>query len=169
MATTIRRLGTDDAPAYVEVRLRGLEEHPEAFGASYAEDKARPMDEVKSWINGAHGSAVFGAFEDGALIGLAGLYRQVRDKCGHKATVWGMYVIPDARGRGLGRELLHTTIDHARTIPEVSTVHIGVNVKNTAARTLYLADGFETWGIEVDAMRIDGESQDEEHMRMEIR
>lgn len=38
-----RLLGPDDAADYQHPRLRGLQEAPEAFGSTYAEDVALPL------------------------------------------------------------------------------------------------------------------------------
>ena len=44
MATDIRRLGPDDAPAYRALRLRALWEFPQAFTSSHEEDEKAPLE-----------------------------------------------------------------------------------------------------------------------------
>jgi ribosomal protein S18 acetylase RimI-like enzyme len=52
-----------------------------------------------------------------------------------------LYIVPERRGRGLGRALLETAIDHAR---ERGAAHIELNTSenDVAARTLYESVGF---------------------------
>ena len=49
-------------------------------------------------------SAVFGAFRGADLVGVAGFFVQPGPKHAHKGMLWGMYVRPQARGAGIGRD-----------------------------------------------------------------
>jgi RimJ/RimL family protein N-acetyltransferase len=112
---------------------------------------------------------MFGAWdEDGALVGVAGLGRQRTRKSRHRGGVWGMYVAPEARGRGVGRALLDALIAHARTVDGLHRLELGVEATNTAARELYLRAGFTPYGVQPDAYRMDGKSWDSEMMTMDL-
>ena len=165
MNVTIRRLQSDDAALYRDLRLSSLAEDPTAFLASRREDEARPMSEWRTRLGGATDSAVFGAFANDALVGICGVHRPSRDKVRHRAQIWGMYVAPETRRHGAGRALLRAAIEHARSIPAVDVVTLSVNCSNLAARSLYIDAGFVPWGIDCDAFRVDGVAQDEEYMR----
>lgn len=168
MSVSIRRLLPADAETFQQVRERAVAEHPEAFLSSSAEEESRSLDVVRERLGGANGSVVLGAFDGAALVGTCGVYRAPREKVPHKCMVWGMYVAPEARRRGIGRDMLRAAVAHARTVPGVTTLDISVNVANGGARTLYHAEGFVPWGVEPDAFRVAGAPQDEEHMRMEL-
>jgi GNAT superfamily N-acetyltransferase len=107
---------------------------------------------------------VFGAYEADQLIGMAGLGREQMQKIRHKAYVWGMYVGPESRGKGLGRRLLEAAIDFAAQAPGITQVCISVYSGNSVARSLYVSAGFVPYGIENAAMQVDGRFLDEEHM-----
>ena len=47
---------------------------------------------------------VYGAFADGALAGVVGYSRDPRVKNRHRGKVFGMYVAPEHRRRGVGTE-----------------------------------------------------------------
>jgi hypothetical protein len=84
------------------VRLRALREHPDAFGMAYEEVRDRPLAEVAADLRTRYtgrDSVILGAFGS-ELIGLAGCFRMEGRKSAHKALIWGMYVAPEARGRG---------------------------------------------------------------------
>ncbi|MNN64966.1 Mycothiol acetyltransferase [compost metagenome] len=53
-----------------------------------------------------------------------------------------MYVTPQARGCGAGRQLVQATIAHACSVPELARVRLAVAQDNDAALTLYLDCGF---------------------------
>ena len=167
----IRALASPDAAVFQRLRLQGLQESPTAFGSSYAEEIERPLDEVARRL-GAEGndeSFVLGAFAaDGTLLGVTGLHRQARVKTGHKAHVWGMYVVPAFRGQGIGRALLEAVIERARALPGLRQLNLTVTASNEAARALYRSCGFETFGLERAALRVDGQYYDTEYMALRL-
>lgn len=53
---------------------------------------------------------------------------------------------------------------HARAIAGVRQIKLGVNATNTGARALlYQSTGFASYGVEPDALQVDGMFCDEEH------
>jgi hypothetical protein len=58
----IRRLVPDDAVTYRTLRLRGLEEHPDAFTSSHAEDRELPLATTQRRLAPDSLDWVFGAF-----------------------------------------------------------------------------------------------------------
>ncbi len=152
----IRRLSPANAAPYRDIRLEGLRLVPEAFGSSFAEEQSQPPEWFADRLNNA---AVFGAFADGELAGVAGFFQNTRKKEAHKGVLWGMYVRPAWRGSGIGRRLAETVIDHARQHVEI--LQLTVVTTNHAARRLYTALGFVEYGIEQQAMKDDGQYWDE--------
>lgn len=152
----IRALSEEDAAQFAQVRRESLLSSPLSFGASPATDVARVTD------------GVFGAFEEEQLVGIVGLFRDRHESSQHKVHLWGMYVQPAFRGRGLGAELVQAALRHARTLPGVSWVLLAVTSAAPAARRIYERAGFEVWGVEPDALRHDDESVDEYHMALRL-
>src|SRR6476469_425406 len=101
----IRRLGVADAGEYRALRLRSFREHPEAFTTSDAELEAQPASETAKRFESPH-AKFWGAFDHGELCGYVGLEREARTKSRHKATLIGMYVVPEKGGRGMARALV---------------------------------------------------------------
>jgi len=163
----VRPLREDEAAAFRALRQRALVEHPEAFYSSPTEE--RSLEDVQRQLRERPGgSAILGAFYDDVIVGTAGLRRETFQKGAHKALVWGMYVAAEVRRRGVARALLERAIEHARAMGGVALVQLSVSVPNPAARALYASLGFVTWGIEPDAIRVDGRSVDEEHMGLRL-
>lgn len=159
----IRPLEAEDFDAWWSVRLRMLKEHPEAFGSSYEESIARPVEEQHARFL-TPGGFIVGAFDGDALVGATGCFQHQSRKSRHKAFVWGVYVAPEARGRGVGRQLMEAAIAKAREWPELQQIHLAVVTTNQAARRLYHALGFEIYGVEPAALRVEGRDLDEELM-----
>jgi GNAT superfamily N-acetyltransferase len=171
-AVQIRQLGPGDAAAFQALRLRALRESPEAFGSSYAEDQALSLEAVAERLTAARAPArraVFGAFNGEDLVGVTGCMQHAKVKARHTAIVWGMYVSPEQRGRGLGRRLLEAIIDEARTWPDVDRLTLTVVERAGRARQLYRVMGFETYGREPDGLRQDGVRDTVEYLALSLR
>ena len=138
----VRPLTADDAPAYRALRLAGIAELPSAFCTTHALESSLPMAQMRQRLQPTPLQIIFGIFDDAQLIAIAGLRREAIAVVHDKASLWGVYVAPHARGQGLGRQLVQAAIAHACTIPELATVRLAVAQDNQAALTLYLACGF---------------------------
>ena len=155
-APQIRRLETPDAAIYMTLRLEALQRNPEAFGSTFEWESAQSL----SWFEASIGrAAIFGAFLDGTLAGMAGFAPQESAKRAHKALLWGMYVRSTARSAGVGKKLVAAVLDHARG--RVEMVQLTVVSENEAARRLYRAMGFVEYGYEKRALRQDGKYYDD--------
>lgn len=159
----IRPLYEGDVAAYRALRLEALRAHPEAFSSAWESESAQD----DAWFaQRIQNNAIFGAFDGAALCGFAGFYAQAGQKTGHKGTLWGLYVQPDARCTGVAKRLVAAVIDHAKQ--HVSRLHLTVVNTNIAAVRLYELFGFFPYGIERDALRTGGKSYDEVLMVLEV-
>ena len=155
-ALQTRRLEPSDAALYMEIRLEALQRNPEAFGSTFEWESAQPL----SWFEASLGrAAIFGAFLDGTLAGMAGFAPQESAKRAHKALLWGMYVRAAARNAGVGKKLVEAVLDHARG--RVELVQLTVVSDNEPARRLYSAMGFVEYGYEKRALKQDGRYYDD--------
>jgi ribosomal protein S18 acetylase RimI-like enzyme len=152
----VRRLMTADAILYRDIRLEALKQNPEAFGSTFEAESVQPL----TWFADRLGSsAVFGAFCDSDLLGVAGFLARKGQKETHKGALWGMYVRSDARKAGVGRRLVETVIDHARLCVEL--IQLSAVSDNEQARRLYASLGFVAYGIEKNALKQGGRYYDE--------
>ncbi len=109
-----------------------------------------------------------GCYVEGELVGMIGFARDKREKQRHRGLIWGMHVASEMQRRGLGRALLMELVDRARAIPGLERVRLAVMTRNVQARTLYLAVGFEVYGVDRRAMYVNGQYLDEELMVLEL-
>jgi ribosomal protein S18 acetylase RimI-like enzyme len=146
----VRRLLAPDAPAFREIRLEGLRDHPDAFGSSVREEQAQPL----TWFQQAleQGFVLGDELPDGQLGGVAGLRFNITDKTRHKAWLWGMYVRPQARGTGLAARLISGIVEEARD--KVEEVVLTVGSHNAPAIARYRSMGFEECGVEQRALKV---------------
>jgi ribosomal protein S18 acetylase RimI-like enzyme len=160
-AFVIRPLTREDAPAWKALRLESLENHPEAFGSSAEEFAVLDDEAVTARIPPPGGAdALFGAFVGEALCGCAGFVRDVHLKGRHKGLLWGVYLHPAERGKGVADALIGRVVEHARDNVEV--LRCSVTTGNQTALALYLRHGFEAYGREPRALCVAGGYHDED-------
>jgi GNAT superfamily N-acetyltransferase len=164
---TVRRLRPEDAEASASLRREMLTDAPFAFLASPGDDVGCDVVGVRRILSEGDGNVIFGAFAP-SLVGSLGAFRERHEKAAHKVTVWGMYVTPGHRRFGVGRRLLEAAIAHARSLPGVRQVHLGVSERAPAARGLYESLGFRRWGTEPRGVSYGGEFADEHHMVLSL-
>lgn len=160
----VRLLSGADAPAFQACRLEALALHPCAFAASHEEETGRSLAEVAARLEQG---AAFGAFLDGALVGTAGFAAPPLQKKCHKGVLWGVYVRPAARSRGLGRLLVEQVILHARG--RVEQLHATVVTTGEAARQLYRHLGFQIYGLEPRGLKVADRYFDQELLVLLLR
>jgi ribosomal protein S18 acetylase RimI-like enzyme len=164
------RLGPRDAERYARLRLCMLADAPWAFAASpeddFAIDLARLTDLLREEQNAIVAIEADGSSE---LVAAAGIMRMKRTKSSHRARLWGVFVAPQCRGRGMGRAVAGAAIDLARSWPGVDFVDLGVSERAVEAHQLYASLGFEAWGREPETTQVAGRRYDEIYMSRRLR
>ncbi|MFN8376198.1 MAG: GNAT family N-acetyltransferase [Anaerolineae bacterium] len=157
-------LTKQDVLDFRSMRLRALQEHPEAFGASYEEELAVTPETMESWLDGS----MFGAFDENTLIGIVSIRGSRYHKTRHRANIGAMYVAPEARGKGVGQALMDAAVEKARSLAGVEDVVLAVTVGNDSARRLYLRAGFTPYSIDPRYLKVNDQYFDIEWMILRI-
>ncbi len=160
---SIRRLGTDDALQLRQLRLFGLKESPTAFTESYEE--LAGLDQ-QDYVKAIQDAAYFGAFVGSELIAMMGYFIRPHHKQCHQGVLFGVYVHPDRRGQGISGRLIRILLEDARQHVEMMILQVAIN--NFSARHTYLNAGFQSYGVEPRALKVDGDYIDEEMMWLDL-
>ncbi len=165
----IRLFTEQDAQSLWDLRMLALETNPWSFVDSPEELRATSVQEFATRLRADHAeNFIVGAFEQGAAIGMVGCYQEVPLKRRHKAWIWGVFVAPAARGRGISKSLMQAAIQRAKSIPGVEMLLLTVAVDQPAPRKLYASLGFRSFGVEPRGLKIGDDSHDEENMVLEF-
>ena len=165
----LRTLTPQDATSFQALRLRGLQECPEAFASSYEEEASTLREQIELRLQPKPSSAIIGAFLNGVLAAVAGVQQESMAKLAHKAFIWGVYVSPEARGQGVGTKVVGHALQYASETLGVRQVNLGVNTKNVAAVALYKKLGFVQYGLERGFLLVAGVLHDEYQMVCHVR
>ena len=158
----IRLITAVDAEIWWQLRLEGLRNDPAAFADSAEEHENTSVETARRRLSAGDpaNNFVVGSFEDGTIIGTAGFYRFHHLKERHKGHIWGVYVRPESRGKGVGSALMKEIVRRARQIDGLEQITL-VASANLPAQRLYKALGFESYGIEPHSLKIGNEYVDD--------
>jgi len=163
----IRKLTSNDAEDYWNLRLEALQQDPEAFATTY-EDAISRVDPLKSVASkmAADESATLGAFIDNELVGVMTITQEGAPKLRHRVNLFAVYVTPKVRGKRVGTALLQEVVEYTKQMPLVEKINLTVVSTNETAIKLYEKVGFKSFGLEHNAMKMNDLYVDEVYMSL---
>ncbi len=170
MSIQVRKLTEHDAEIFFKLRLESLQDSPSSYLSSYSEEVEMGKEfYIKNiFKNPSDLNVILGAFSGDALIGIIGIYQGTRAKVSHQSVIWGMYINPGLRQKGIGKSLMAEVILHAKSKMSCQLIKISVEENNFPAINLYKSFDFETWGIEPMALKLGEKLHNEIHMMLRI-
>jgi ribosomal protein S18 acetylase RimI-like enzyme len=157
------RLKPDDIETIRSVRLEGLKNHPENFGADHDHEASQPLE---WWLRRMGSGKSFGVWIDGDLAGLTVFARHAERKHAHQGVIGAVYVRPQYRGKGVGDALIRAALEEAAE--HVEHVTLTVTESNATAFRLYERNGFKVVGRLPASIRVDGKDYDELSMHRRV-
>lgn len=140
-----------DVDEYRTLCLQALSTNPECFGSTYARESTYTRETWRDRLNSPLKRTLIARAPSGDSVGLVtivapgGVPQGMLPACGTKMfPVFGMWVSPAHRGKGVGRmeEAFAWAVEHARKEGTGSaTVVLKVSRDNKAAKAFYSAAG----------------------------
>lgn len=158
----ITRLPSSRWQDYKNFYLESVTDSPQAFLWNLDEINSKRDSEWQDRIK----NMFFAISDSGQLIGMAGFYCEEKEKLAHIANIVRIYVCPEHRGKGIGKRLLLTVIDHIKSKPEIKKLQLEVITSQTAAYNLYKLLGFKKVGEQKMAVRVNNHFYDKYLMEM---
>jgi GNAT superfamily N-acetyltransferase len=150
----IRQVEPGEWEALRDLRLSALADSPDAFGTTFAEERVVDEARWRGWATGdgwPGAMATFIADFAGAFVGMATGHQPDDDLA--VAWLFAMWVRPDVRGRGIGRDLVDAVVAWANGRPAVERLVLRVTESNAGAANLYASCGFVDAGMPGTAPR----------------
>lgn len=122
-----------------DVRLRALEDAPDAFESTYTREEAFTESDWTRRLTGESGATFLARLGD-RTVGIIGGWHD-----GNVAQLVSMWVDPAARGTGVAGPLVDAVVDWGRSIGE-RRIHLWVTEGNASAMRLYERHGFVDTG-----------------------
>ncbi len=160
----VRPLAAADAPAFRDIRLKALKEHPTAYGSTYAEWADLSLDAFTCRIESG---VLFGLFAQETLQGTLAYDREAGGNARHRAGIHAVYLRPEIRGQGGIDRLLRAAIAQARQ-EGVIQLELAVAHTSLGAIRAYRRNGFVQFATTPRAILSDGVFHDELHMILRL-
>jgi GNAT superfamily N-acetyltransferase len=138
----VRRARADEWEALREIRLAALADSPHAFGSTLAEERDADEARWRGWITGEGWAGVVATFiadGPGPLLGMATGYRP--DDRPTTGWLFAMWVRPERRGEGIGRQLVAAVEEWAASL-DIDQLLLHVTDGNDGAVRFYASCGF---------------------------
>ena len=137
---TVRALTEDDWQMFEKLRLAALKECPNVFLSPYAAERDNTPDVWKSWLK-QDGKCVFALFNEAEFIGFQGVATYWYDKA--VGIIWGSYIKPEHRKRGLSGRLYRACLDYAKGFLPWKKLIVSHREGNEASRRSILEFDFK--------------------------
>lgn len=147
--TEIQKLPLYRWEDYKSLRLASLKESPLAFGAAFEEEASLGAAEWKKRLKNVS-FAMIGETPVGTIA--CTFSKEVKFR--HIAEIYSFYVLPEYRGKGVGKALLDHALRKARNNPGIVKVRLFVNGQQRAAVKMYKRTGFAVVGRLVKEMKV---------------
>lgn len=162
----VRPLELDDFTAFLDIQRHALLHAPEVFGSDYEWFEGLSLlvkeQRFEMFINFPYQFILAAIRENGEIAAMVGFSCEYhRSKVKHKGRLWGMYVRPEFRNRGLASQLVKSIITTAQEVVSCELLQLSVSKHNEASFALYLRLGFVVYGTEIHAMKIGNTYVDE--------
>jgi RimJ/RimL family protein N-acetyltransferase len=141
MNVSIRQLTGDDWRELSEVRLKALKTDPSVFGSNYEKESQMTEPDWRSRLQ-TDDSAIFMLFANETPIGMTGVSVFREDPTGKTALLWGSWLEPGWRGKGLSNLMYQARINWAKRQPGVERIIVSHRASNLASKYANQKHGF---------------------------
>jgi RimJ/RimL family protein N-acetyltransferase len=167
MSVTIRQLKENDWHEYYQIRLTALQTDPNVFGSNYEKESQMTEAEWRSRLE-AKDNAIFLLYENETAIGMTGVSINWNDQTRKTALLWGSWLAPQFRGKGLSQLMYQTRIDWAKRQPTVEKIIVSHRASNLSSKYANQKHGF-VFTHTVEKIWTDGKAEDEIFYELKIK
>jgi RimJ/RimL family protein N-acetyltransferase len=138
---TLRQLQEGNWTLLRDIRLKGLKSDPGVFGSNFQKESAMTESDWRGWLTNSD-SGIFGVFSEDDIIGMTGIAIYKDDPSGKTAILWGSWLEPPYRSKGVSQLMYQTRIDWARKHPVCEKIVVSHRASNVASGKANQKHGF---------------------------
>jgi ribosomal protein S18 acetylase RimI-like enzyme len=168
MDITCNILTAENLYSYRKIRLECLQNHPQNFGTLYEDEVNETALKFDKVISSSTNKTdfLYGAFDNGLLIGICGYIQEKRAKTKHIGEISQMYISPAYTRKGIAAQLLKLVIAKAYSNSTTEQIILAVTQSNSSAVSLYKKLGFVQYGVLENYMKHEGNYESQVFMRL---
>lgn len=126
---------------YKQIRLNALRNNPDVFLTTYKEAREYPDEKWRERLNADDNMMLFAESEQ-KIVGMIIAFWSNNPNLSHVAEIAGLYVEPEFRQQGIGKQLLQAITGKVESDGRFIKAKIGVISNNQNAYQLYEKSGF---------------------------
>jgi len=167
MSIFIRQLTENDWREFSQVRLKALQTDPNVFGSNYEKESQMTEAEWRSRLQ-AKDNAIFLIFENETPIGMTCVSVDREDATKKTALLWGSWLAPHARGKGLSELMYQTRLNWAKQQTTVEKIIVSHRASNLSSKYANQKHGF-VLTHKTEKVWTDGATEDEIFYELKIK
>lgn len=167
MNISIRQTTENDWREFAQIRLKALETDPSVFGSNYKSESKMTEADWREKLR-AKDNAIFLIFADETPIGMTGVSINWNDPTKKTALLWGSWLAPDFRRKGLSELMYKTRINWAKQQPTVEKIIVSHRASNVSSKYANQKHEF-VLTHKTEKVWTDGATEDEIFYELEIK
>ena len=141
MSVSIRQLTESDWRELAAMRLRALKSDPSVFGSNYEKESKLAEADWRKWFDPAK-TAIFMILDDARGVGMTCISVDREDPSNRTALMWGSWLEPGMRGKGLSGMMYDARINWAREHPTIERIIVSHRASNLSSKYANQKHGF---------------------------
>ena len=138
---SIRKLDEDDWQIFKQIRLEALATDPYVFGSNLAAESERSEEQWREFLRSPK-YGIFVLFVGADPRGMTGIHLDRNDPSERTALLWGSWLAPEVRGKGLSKLLYESRIAWAREHPTAERIVVSHRASNLSSKFANQSFGF---------------------------
>jgi RimJ/RimL family protein N-acetyltransferase len=166
MNVSIKQLTESDWRALSKIRLKALQTDPSVFGSNYEAEAKFTETDWRSRFD-SDKTALFMLFEGETPVGMTGISVDRDDPTNRTAILWGSWLEPHMRGKGLSRMMYESRLNWANAHPTIERIIVSHRASNLSSKYANQKHGFSPTGI-TEKIWPDGVREEEFHYELKL-
>lgn len=168
----IRELTPQDAEEFRQLRRDAVMSNEGGFASAMDEWISKSLTEIEEILENEFTSPnefILGAFFKEGLVGMIGFFRPDRPKLERHGHIWGTFILPRYRGKGIAGQLLDELIKRAKQMNGVEQIQLTTLNRSKSSIALYRSRGFRIFATEKSAVKLGDQQFDELYMLLSLK